>query len=127
MLSSLFALFAFVVSVVTPPAKVTKQDPVKVWMEGPVVMAMFDDGSFASGMMEEGVLIVSTADARVPQSPSGSVPTITTSYQDKNGATHTVSTPITSTTPAGLQSAKQTHQALVTMMQQLYPPKVTGT
>ena len=58
-------------------------------------------------------------DAEVPDEN----PQLTTTWTDAKGVTHSVSTPIASTTPAGLNRAVQTHQALVTTLQGLYPPK----
>jgi len=59
-----------------------------------------------------------------PQGPvgQGPLPTLTTAWKDKLGVTHTVSTPIPSTTPAGLAKATQLHNSLVTLLQGLHPP-----
>lgn len=49
-------------------------------------------------------------------------PTLTTTWTDAKGVTHTVSTPIPSTTPAGLAKATQLHLQLVQTMQTAFPP-----
>lgn len=51
------------------------------------------------------------------------VQTLTTTYTDRNGVTHTISTPIIGQTPAALQRAQTQHLAMVQWMQQQFPPK----
>jgi hypothetical protein len=120
MLSFLLALCMFFAPAPAPQ----DPDPLLVWMDGTVVMALHQDTNItASVLAEDGVIVTSTT---APQSPGGgTAPTLTTSYLDKNGATHTITTPVVSTTPAGLESAKTTHRALVQLMQGMYPPKTT--
>jgi hypothetical protein len=107
-------------------------DPGVVWShvssEG-VVSMLFDDGSAATMLVDvEGTVTVSAANAAIahalPQGPTtgGPIPTLTTAYKDEDGMTHTITTPIPSTTPAGLESALRVHRDLVRLMKGIYPP-----
>lgn len=51
--------------------------------------------------------------------------TLTTTWTDDNGVTHTVTTPIPSSTPAGLNRSRTLHLDMVRWMQQIYPPRTT--
>jgi len=86
-------------------------------VDGMESLSMFD--------IEENVLIASFATYGKMDPPQGQdpVPTLTTSWCDKDGVTHTVTTPIVSTTEAGLQRALDTHNMLVNMQQRKHPPK----
>lgn len=64
----------------------------------------------------------SAVSAAIGQNPAPT-PTITTQWTDALGVTHTVSTPVPSTTPAGLAKAQATHDALVAALQAAHPPK----
>jgi hypothetical protein len=127
-LAPLLAICAMFASFAPAPQAVRLQDPV-VWSqlcEDGVVAALHVDGTMtATKLTEEGVLVTSTT-ALAPQGTSNApVPTVTTSYKDADGMTHTVTTPIPSTTPAGLESSMQTHRTLVRLMKQIYPPAPT--
>ena len=88
----------------------------------------FHDSGVCSlvGMSAEGELLIAVADNMNPEPVTQGqepVPHLTTSWTDVAGVTHTVSTPIASTTPAGLAKATQLHQTLVDLMQRNYPPR----
>lgn len=75
------------------------------------VFSVATDGSPVVTFLEQGPM---------PQEP---VQTITTSWVDAQGVTHTVSTPVISQTPAGLQRAREQHEASVKWLQSKYPPR----
>lgn len=52
----------------------------------------------------------------------GDVPRISTTYLDVNGAQQRVDTPITNTTPEGIQEAIKLHDVILKAMQRMYPP-----
>lgn len=62
---------------------------------------------------------------RGPQGPIGNAenPAVQTTWVDRAGVTHSVSTPIPSATPAGLTRATQLHNQLVALMQAQFPPR----
>jgi hypothetical protein len=102
-----------------------QQDPI-VWSQvdkDGVVSALHQDGTLtASKLTEEGVLVTSTS-AEPPQGGGTSpTPVVTTTYTGQDHSTHTITTPIASTTPAGLAAAMQTHKALVALMKVSFPP-----
>ena len=70
-------------------------------------------------------LVCSVADARsLPQGPAPApLPSLSSSWVSDDNSSHTVSTPIVSTTPAGLDSAIELHRELVRRMKAIYPPK----
>lgn len=53
---------------------------------------------------------------------SDACPVIKTEWTDKKGACHSVETPVISVSPSGMRKARETHQQLVAMMQEIYPP-----
>ena len=82
------------------------------------------------GVSDDGEMVVSyygnsKTGAKAPQGPIGGepVPVLTTSWCDKDGVTHTVSTPIVSQTPAGVEKATKLHEQLVSILQAKHPPK----
>ena len=125
MIQSLFSmLFSLAVLIGGPPQVVEHQDPVWVRVEGKLVLALHEDQSWSCSMVDdEGQLSVSRADVATPQGQQAQVPVLTTSYVGTDGATHTVTTPVSSTTPAGLAAAGETHKRLVAWMQTTYPPR----
>lgn len=52
----------------------------------------------------------------------GPLPTLRTQWVDADGVEHEVSTPVQSTTQAGVRRAVQTHEALVAALKALHPP-----
>jgi hypothetical protein len=52
----------------------------------------------------------------------GQLPTLRTQWVDANGVEHEVTTPVQSTTEAGIRRAVQTHEALVDALKTLHPP-----
>jgi hypothetical protein len=52
-----------------------------------------------------------------------SIPGLSTTWTDVLGVSHGVTTPVASSTPAGIRRAIETHKELVKAMQQLYPPR----
>lgn len=75
---------------------------------------------------EDGTLLASFAASGgvdTPQAFGDPVPTLRTTWCDKDGVTHEVVTPIVSTTDAGLQRAINLHNQLVGIMQRAHPPK----
>lgn len=149
MLASLVTLVCMVFSVppdaapppagLSPPAvavALVKLDPGVVWSEvdrDGLISLLFDDGSAVTmKLAADGGVSTSAADAAIlrapPQGPVGNAPTpsITTSYKDEDGMTHTITTPIVSTTEAGLDAAMQTHRKLVRLMKGIYPPAPAG-
>ena len=97
---------------------------------GDVIVTQYDDGSMvAMSVVDPGEIVTSYADATTKQSPiqeqgpQAPTPTLTTSWTDKSGVVHTVSTPIPSTTPSGLQKASALHNTLVDIMQGAHPPR----
>lgn len=51
------------------------------------------------------------------------VPVVRTKWFDADGMEHEVSTPVASSTTAGIERAIETHQSLVTAMQRVYPAR----
>jgi hypothetical protein len=96
------------------------------------VLAVHENGLVSlSGLTDEGEFAVSfygtkgAATAFATQGPMGSepVPTLRTTWCDKDGVTHEVVTPIVSQTDAGLARAVALHDKLVAMQQAKHPPK----
>ena len=51
------------------------------------------------------------------------LPSISTTWTDCAGVTHSVSTPIVSTTPTGTARAVEQHHIIVLALQRAYPPR----
>ena len=80
--------------------------------------------SMVRAVLGEDSLVCSVADARsLPQGPVAPVPTLSATWVSDDGSSHTVVTPIVSTTPSGLDSAIELHRELVRRMKLIYPPK----
>lgn len=129
----LFALSLALLALVGAP--IAAQAPVSVtpFLDGVLTVhqggvVSYTDGSgtaaFARSAGGSGGWI--TVPATGPQGPisdiNAAVPTFSTSWVDKAGATHKVDTPIVSTTPAGINKAKDLHKALVQALQTEFPP-----
>lgn len=127
MLNALVSLFVSLLFAMPPPP-MAKLDPAVIWSQvdkDGTVSLLFDNGGATTMQVDsEGSVSVSSADAMIPQGPSttGPTPSITTSYKDEDGMTHTINTPIVSTTEAGLNAALETHRKLVRLMKGIYPP-----
>lgn len=90
------------------------------------VMSVHQKGevSLVSPIFEENVMAISVAELEGdPQQGPEPVPHLTTSWVDNLGVTHTVTTPIPSSTPAGLKKSTDLHDALVKLMQAKNPPR----
>lgn len=140
MLSFLFAILASLCAWVAPP-----QDPVngskdRLALLAPIVAQEFDgadvwtlhaDGTESLfGIDADGVLVSSfasdgSAKNQATQGPIGSqpVPTLRTSWCDALGVSHEVTTPIDSSTPAGIDRATDLHEKLVARLQAKHPPR----
>lgn len=96
------------------------------------VLALHDDYRLTLSLLDVETNLVQTTTAAsgaalwfvFPQGPvvGGPLPSLTTTYKDVGGATHTITTPIVSDTEAGLDKARKLHKRLVQMMQQDFPP-----
>lgn len=78
------------------------------------------------GVSNDGDILASTGkDGINTEEPQGSepVPHLTTSWVDARNVTHTVVTPIASSTAAGVQRAFELHEKLVELLQRAHPPK----
>lgn len=121
----LLAALALLMGFAPSPTEVDSvQDPV-VWSQvndDGVVLALQQSGTLtASTVVEaEGVFVTSTTAS--PPADGDPVPSLSTTYTDTSGSVHTITTPIPSTTPAGLASAMTTHKTLVALMKQNFPP-----
>lgn len=110
------------------------QETAKVRLESmaPVIAQSFDGDALVNLHEDETVSMLSVAgDDFVTsfykaglQGPivGAETPAITTTWCDKKGVTHTVRTPIDSSTPAGIDRAVELHDKLVARMQQKHPP-----
>ena len=100
-------------------------EPLSVVICDDAIFAVHATGVSLSSLDDDGRLIgsVATRGARHAQGTGDPVPTLTTSWCDKDGVTHTVSTPIVSTTEAGLARATTLHNRLVAIQQAQHPPK----
>lgn len=102
--------------------------PVNVHANGMLSAVAFivDEGTPLASFGFEGVTVDPAEVAKMlPQGPMGTAPTptLTTTWVDAAGVTHTVSTPIASSTPAGLKAATDLHEQLVQIMQRKHPPR----
>lgn len=88
------------------------------WSDGLVLLVANDLSTYSVSSMSDET-------NRVPQGPilDAQTPMLTTTWTDANGVTHTVQTPIPSTTPSGLTKAIDLHNQLVAALQALYPPR----
>lgn len=140
MLSFLFAMMVSLCAWVAPP-----QDPVdgakeRLALLAPVVAQQFDgadvwtlhaDGTESLfGISADGVLVASfasdgTQKNAAAQGPIGQqpVPTLRSSWCDALGVTHEVTTPIDSSTSAGIDRATELHEKLVARLQAKHPPR----
>lgn len=92
------------------------------------VVSVHDDAavSMVGLVLPEKVLVCSVADGFERDSPQGQNPapvsSLQTTWKAADNTSHTVTTPIVSTTPAGLERAIQLHTDLVRSMKIIYPP-----
>lgn len=121
----LCSLCSFFVAIAPPP---TVPDPLTdpvVWSTieaNGVAVALFASGNMEAAAIDaEGNLATSTTRDQ-GQNPAP-VPVLTASWVDAAGVTHTVNTPMPSTTPAAMTNAIQVHETLVKRMQALHPPR----
>lgn len=99
-------------------------DPI-VWHQftaGGNVFALHASGAFTNSGIVDGELVTSTS-ARAPVFALDE-PTVTTSWKDAQGGTHTITTPIVGTTPAARARCIALHEELVKALQALHPPIV---
>ena len=138
MLSFLFAFVASLCAWVAPPQGPSPQIDARLRLESlaPVVAQEFDGGAVWSlhadgteslfGIATDGTLCSSFASTgSKPQGPIGAppVPQLRTSWCDALGVTHEVTTPIDSSTDAGVDRATALHEKLVARMQAKHPPR----
>lgn len=105
-------------------ASIDEADPI-VWHQftaGGNVFALHASGAFTNSGIVDGELVTSTS-ARAPVFALDE-PTVTTSWRDANGGTHTITTPIVGTTPAARARCIALHEELVKALQALHPPIV---
>lgn len=95
---------------------------VDAWTHAGGVLAFHIDRSVTFLNPTPDGLGVSIGDDDADEPAAQQVPELRTSYKDANDATHTIVTPVVSSTPAGLRNAIETHQRLVEAMQAIYPP-----
>jgi hypothetical protein len=119
MLEALLSMFLVVFGFTMPT-------PISVVPTDVGFLVTHEDGKLTelAPLDSEGIILASFGRAPNDQSPQQPVPTLQTSWTDANGVTHTVTTPIPSTTPAGLQAATALHTNLVQIMQTRYPPRL---
>lgn len=89
------------------------------------VLAMHSDWSGTYVRPFEFGYCVSLADVLVDrddQQIGGQVPTVRTSWTDKDGMQHEVTTPVASASKSGIERAMETHRSLVSAMQAVWPP-----
>lgn len=104
------------------------QPPVVLQLERQgVIYSLHNDGSSSAVTFEvsSGLLYTSLADAgSATQARLGDppLPTVTTTWTDANGVTHSVSTPFPGNTPAALRRTLDLHNQLVLLQQTLHPP-----
>jgi hypothetical protein len=121
MLAPLLALMAFLGAGFEPVHEVNQEGI--VWSETTkdgVLLALHDNGHYTASVLSEGAIVTSTT-APQGQGPAAT-PTLTTTYTGADGSIYTVTTPIASTTPAGMKSAMTTHQTLLALMKVTFPP-----
>lgn len=119
MLNALFAVFLVLFGYDMPA-------PVEVLSvsDKGVVSSMHENGMLSAVLVspETGDISISVADEEGDHQDPAPVPHLSTSWRDRNGMTHTVTTPVPSSTPSGVRAAMATHQTLVNTMQAVYPP-----
>lgn len=102
---------------------------VRVSYSGPILMAHHADGAVTGVHLES--IIAGTPQLSLftgeggdadKQTTGSEGPTLEHCWTDLHGAKVCVTTPVASTTAAGIARALKTHQALVAAMQKLYPP-----
>lgn len=140
MLSCLFALMASLCAWLAPPQEPTHPIDARTRLESlsPIVAQSIDgadvwtlhaNGSESLfGVADDGTLVCSfatTGGKDGPQGPIGSqpVPTLRSSWCDALGVTHEVTTPIDSSTAAGIDRATDLHEKLVARLQAKHPPR----
>lgn len=144
MLSVLSVLLAFIASVFSPPMQDPATDaswrlrqlPAAVAHEVDVagdVWTFHEDGSESLvGLTPDGLFAASFGVASFTgnpllkmQGPMGTapVPTLRAQWVDAQGVTHEVTTPIDSSTPAGVDRALELHEKLVSRLQAKHPPR----
>lgn len=92
---------------------------------GDAIASVHADGSASlvgAVSLTEEVLVCSVANASQDDVGDPPVANLTTQWKDDSGSTQTVSTPIVSTTPGGLDRAIEIHRDLVRRMKVVYPP-----
>lgn len=101
--------------------------PMSTTFVGDALFTMHADGGMSLAAIDaDGELCASfyaSGGGDTPQGVGDPVPTLRTSWCDKDGVTHEVVTPIVSTTEAGLTRATQLHDRLVGLLQARHPPK----
>ena len=113
-------------AVAAPPCAVAVDDadPI-VWLQvtpSGNVLCLRASGTFTNAGLIDGAIVESTS-ARV-HAFDFDEPTLTTSWKDAQGGTHTVTTPIVGTTPAARKRCIELHEELVRALQALHPPIV---
>lgn len=101
-------------------------DPI-VWLQlqrSGNVLAVHASGALSNSAAVDGVVLRSFGDAPAQMVTIGGEPTLTTTWRDAQGGTHTVTTPLAGSTPAAVERAVKLHEELVRTMQQLHPPIV---
>lgn len=118
-------LLLFVLQLVFVSALPAQSDP-PVWSQlaGDAILSTHASGelSVSCFLADEGVVLSSTTGAVQGGPPPDPLPMLTTSWVDADGVTHTVSTPVASPTPAGIQRAINLHDQLVQLMRLGHPP-----
>ena len=114
-------LFALLLAAM--PANFPRSPIVESGRMGNAVVSVHADYSVSAVALSEKVVLCSVADARddSPQDPPAAC--VSTTWQSVDNTAHTVSTPIVSTTPAGLARAIDLHTELVRQMKIIYPPR----
>jgi hypothetical protein len=94
-----------------------------------IASELLDATTFLSYHEDGIVSVASVAEDRLFVSWSGQqgggddLARLTTTWTDANGVTHSVATPIPSTTEGGIEKSLELHQKLVKKLQTLYPPR----
>ena len=113
----LFTLLLMLFPWLPPPIETIVDGDILYAIHSPTVVSAtrFDDGVIQSSLAIDG-----PTDPPQGQAP---VPVLTTTWTSADGVTHSVSTPVASTTPAGLANAEEIHHTLVTLRQRRDPPR----
>jgi hypothetical protein len=125
LLSLLFCFCAYAQAADPPLWTVAVDDPVSV-------LTTHSSGDLSLSTVLDAECVVVTSHGRVGQlastqsPPTDPIPVIRTAWVDKGGVTHEVTTPIVSSTEAGLQRAIDLHDRLVAIMQMGHPPRPVG-